>query len=109
MIERRRLPACGRVADIALLGNSRGEMVRVRRALVILQVAGDTGRGAQLEISIRVALITLQLRVPTGEGKTHRIVIEIGRLPSRGRMAFLASLGNSERDVIRIAGLLEVG
>jgi hypothetical protein len=56
-----------------------------------------------------VALITLQLRVPTREGKAHRIVIEIRRLPSRGGMAFLASLGNSERDVIRIAGLLEVG
>ena len=96
------------MADIALLGNPCGEVVRVRRALVILQVAGDTGRGTQLEISFRVALITLQLRVPTRERKAHRIVIEIGRLPSRGRMALLASLGNSERDVIGIAGLLKI-
>lgn len=108
MVERRRLPACGRVADIALLGNSCGEVVRVRRALVILQVTGDTGGGTQFEISIRMALITLQLRVPTGEGKAHRIMIEMGRLPSRSRMAFLASLGNSERDVIGIAGLLKI-
>lgn len=109
MVERRRLPACGRVADIALLGNSCGEVVRVRRALVVLQVTGDTGRGTQIEISIHVALITLQLRVPARKGKAHRIVIEIRGLPSRGRMAFLASLGNSERDVIRIAGLLKIG
>lgn len=108
MIERRRQPACGRVAHIALLGNSGGEVVRVSRALVVLQVARDTGRGTQIEISIRVALITLQLRVLARKGKAHRIVVEIRGLPSRGRMAFLASLGNSERDVIRIASFLKI-
>ena len=82
MVERRRLPACGRVAHIALQWNSCGEVVRISRALVVLQVTGDTGRGTQIEISIRVALITLQLRVPPREGKAHRIVIEIRGLPS---------------------------
>ena len=82
MVERRRLPACGRVAHIALQGNSCGEVVRISRALVVLQVARDTGRGTQIEISIGVALITLQLRVPPREGKAHRIVIEIRGLPS---------------------------
>lgn len=82
MVERRRLPACSRVAHIALQGNSCGEVVRISRALVVLQVARDTGRGTQIEISIGVALITLQLRVLPGKGKAHRIVIEIRGLPS---------------------------
>ena len=82
MVERRRLPAYGRVAHIALQGNSCGEVVRISRALVVLQVARDTSRGTQIEISIHVALITLQLRVPPRKGKAHRIVIEIRGLPS---------------------------
>ena len=82
MVERRRLPACGRVAHIALLGNSCSEVVRISRALVVLQVARDTGRGTQIEISIRVALITLQLSVLPRKGKSYRIVIEIRGLPS---------------------------
>lgn len=108
MVERCWLPSRSRVAHSALLRNAGGQMVRVRRALIVLQVARDTSSGCQLEISTRVALITLQLRVPAGEGEAHRIVIEISRLPSRSRVAFLASLGKSERNVIRIAGLLEI-
>ena len=109
MIEGCELPAGGRVTHIALLRNPSGHMIRVGRALIVLQVARHAGRGGQFEIPSCVALITLQLCVPAREGKAHCIMIEIRRLPSRSRMAFLASLGNSERDVVRIAGLLEVG
>jgi len=84
-------------------------VIRVRCALEILQVAGDTRSGGQIEIPRLVTLITLQLCVTTCEGKAHCIMIEIRWLPGHGRMAFLASLGNSERDVIRIAGLLKIG
>jgi hypothetical protein len=84
-------------------------VIRVRRALEILQVAGDTRSGGQIEIPTLVALIALQLCVPTCQRKAHRIVIEIRWLPSCGCMAFLTSLGKSERDVIRIVRLLKIG
>ena len=37
-------PGARIVADLALLGNAGRRMVRVRRAVVLSQVAGDTGR-----------------------------------------------------------------
>lgn len=84
-------------------------MVWIRCALIVLQVTGDTDRGSQIEISIRVALIALQLRMRTGERETHRIVIEIRGLPRCSCMAFLASLGKAQGDVIRVIRLLEIG
>jgi hypothetical protein len=108
VIERRRLPGCCRVAQIALLRDSCGQMVGIRRALIVLQVTRDADCGSQIEITIRVALIALQLRMPTGERETHRIVIEIRGLPRCRCMAFLASLGKAQRDVIRIIRLLVI-
>jgi hypothetical protein len=109
MIEACWLPCRGVVTDLALLGHSRGCVVGIRGPLIILQVTRHAGRGAQIEIPSRVALIALQFCVAPGEGKAYCIMIEIRRLPSRGRMAFLAPLGKSERDVIRIVRLLKIG
>lgn len=97
------------MAHLALLRHPGGQMVWIRCALVVLQVARDTGRRGQIEIPTRVALITLQLCVSTSERKAHCVVIEIRWLPSRGRVTFLASLWNSEGDVVRIVRLLEIG
>ena len=83
-------------------------MVGIGGTLIVSQVTRNAHRGGQIEIAIRVALIALQLRVPTCEGETDRIVIEIRRLPGRGRMAFLASLRKPKCDVIRIARLLKI-
>jgi hypothetical protein len=83
-------------------------MVWIRRGLVILQVAGHTDCGSQIEISIRVTLIALQLRVRTSERETDRIVIEMRGLPRCSCMAFLASLGKAQGDVIRVIRLLEI-
>ena len=109
MVERRRLPGCCRVAHIALLRNARGNVVWIRRALIVLQVTRDTDCGSQIEISIRVALIALQLRVSTSEGEAHRVMIEVCGLPRRGCVAFLAGLGKPQCDVIWIVRLLKIG
>ena len=93
MVESGGLPGRRRVTDLALLRNSGRHVVRIRCALEIPQMTRHTcGRG-DIEIAVSVALIALQLRMSTGEGETYRIVIEVGRLPGRGRMAILASLG----------------
>jgi hypothetical protein len=63
MIKRGWLP-CGRgVADLALLRDAGGQVVWVRGALEVLDVARDACRRGQVEISVGVTLIALQLRV----------------------------------------------
>ena len=63
MVERCRHPRGGCVADFAGLRNTGGRVIRIGRALVILQVARDAHGGRQIEVSIRVALIALQIGV----------------------------------------------
>ncbi len=83
-------------------------MVGIGRGLVILQVTRDTGSRRQVEIAGYMALITLQFGVSARQGKTHRIVIEIRRLPRAGGMTLLTRLGKTQSCVVRIAGLLEI-
>lgn len=106
MIEGCRLPRGGGMADVALLRNAGREMVRIRGCLIILQVATDAGSRGQAEISADVTLLALQVGVTAGEGEPDRIMIETRRLPGGGGMAVLASLRESQRNVIGIAGLL---
>jgi hypothetical protein len=55
---------CGRgVADLALLGDAGSQVVWVRGALEVLDVARDACPRGQVEISVGVTLIALQLRV----------------------------------------------
>ena len=96
MIKRCRLPGRGCVADLALLRHTRRDVIRIRGALEILQVAGHTCRRREIEIAFGVALVTLQFRVPTCERKAHGVVVETRGLPGRGGVAILASLGKSQ-------------
>jgi len=109
MIKSCRLPARGGVTHLALLRDPGGHVIGIPRSLEILKVTRNAGRRSHVEIAICMALIALQLRVSARQRKTNRIVIEASRLPRRSRMAILATLGESERNVIRITGLLEVG
>lgn len=61
MIKCCRHPCRGGVADLAGLWDPGGRVVRIRRALVILQVARDAGGRSEAEVSVRVALIALQV------------------------------------------------
>ncbi len=66
MIEGCRHPRRGRVADLAGLWDPRGRMVRIRRALVILQMARHARSRRQIEVSVRVALIAPQVGMAPG-------------------------------------------
>lgn len=95
VIVRRRAPAdCG-MADLALLRNPSRHVIRICRALVVLQMAPDAGGAGETEVPIGVTLLALQLRVSSGQGKPNGIVIEIRRLPGRCRVTHLAGLRNS--------------
>jgi hypothetical protein len=96
------------VTDLALLRDPGRHVIWIRRPLEISQVARDTRSRGQVEVAIRVALIALQLRVSACQRKPNRIMIEVGGLPGRGRVAILASLRESKRHVIRAASLLEI-
>ncbi len=84
-------------------------MVRVGRALVILHVARNTIRAAQVVVSIAVALRALQGRVCSGERKSHQRVIERSRRPGGRGVAGLAGLREVSGHVVRIGGLLIIG
>ena len=81
VIECRRHPRRGGMTHFARLRYSRGRMIRIRRSLIILQVAGNTCRRSEIKVAIGVALIALQVRVATRQWESHRVVIETGRLP----------------------------
>lgn len=104
-----RCPRRGGVARVALLRETSRGVVGIGGALVVLEMAGDASGRGQVEVAVRVALIAPQGGVGAGQRETHSIVIESGRLPSRRRMAFLASLWKSQCDVVRIRRLLVIG
>lgn len=108
MIKRGRLPGGRGVANLALLWDASGQVIRARGALEVLEVARDACGRRQIEISVRVTLIALQLRMPTRKREAHRIVIEAGWLPCRSRVAILASLGEAQGQMIGVAGFLEI-
>ena len=108
MIEGGGLPGRRRVTDLALLRYPGRHVIGIRGPLEILEVARNTCGRRDVEITIGMALIALELRVSAGQREAYRIVIEAGRLPGRGRMTILASLGKPQRHVIRVAGFLKI-
>lgn len=56
VIERSRLPRGGAVAHLALLRESSGDVIRIRGAVVILQVAADTRRSGQVVVVVLVTI-----------------------------------------------------
>lgn len=80
------------------------------RRVVVVQVARHTGGAAQTKVVVDVAIgaYARRVRVRVRQGKTYRAVIKGCRLPSNGRMARLAVLRESSRDVVWIGGALKI-
>lgn len=76
VVEGRRTPPGRAVANVTLLREAHRDMVRVGRALKILQVTTYAGRAGQAVIPVRMTLAALQRGVEAGERPACRRVIE---------------------------------
>ena len=85
-------------------------MIRVGRALEVLEVARDTGRRSQVVIIVDVAISASTRRhgVRTRQREVDGAVIKCCRRPSRGRVTSVASCREAQRGVVRIRGSLIV-
>ena len=106
VIKGRRSPRQGCVALRAIGGEVRRNVIRIRRALKIFQVAANAGRAGQAVVVVDVTVDTLPRRygVPTREGEAHRAVVEVRIEPGVRAVANGAGCGESAGHVIRIAG-----
>jgi len=66
------------VALIAGLGETRSDVIRIGRPLIVLQMATDAGRGAQVVIVVYVAISTLPRwnGVQAGKRKGCGVMVE---------------------------------
>ena len=85
-------------------------MIRLRRALEVLQVAAHAGRirASEVVVIVDVALCALHRRVRPGQRESRCRVIEGGAGPRSGVVALLASLREAGTHVVRIRRALEV-
>jgi hypothetical protein len=108
VIERRRLPRRRCMAGLARRREPSGNVVRVRRPLEILQVAGDAGCVRQAVVVVDVAGRARHAHVRARQCESRLVVIKCRRLPRRGRVAHLAGRRNAGLRVIRIGRCVEI-
>ena len=96
------------MAQRTVCGEVRLHVVGIRRAVIVLHVALIAGTTCQLVVVVDVTLRALQIRVPSGQRETNGVVIKAGGLPGAGAVARLTGLGECQRHVVRIIGLLVV-
>jgi len=102
MIEYRRGPAIGAVADLTGSGKSGGLVIGVGGIIVTVLMAGETF-GRCPRVSARVTIDTIQKSMSAGYGELSLVVIEYPRIPAVGGVAFGAVVAEIIGDVIGIA------
>ena len=110
MIECGACPGRCAVALLTSLRESRTDMVGIRRALEIFQVAADASRvrAGQVVIPVHVALRALQRGMRAGQREAGSRVIE-SRAHPRGRaVALLAGLRESGLHMVGLRRALEI-
>ena len=96
------------MASLACARESRSRMVRIRRPLVVQQVALNASCIDKLVIAVGVAALTRLSGVGTRKRELCSAVIERRRLPRRRSVADLAILAESRRHMIRVRRTAEV-
>lgn len=81
VIERRRVPVRGRMANLALLREAGRRVVRIVRALEVFQMAADASRAAQVVVPVGMALRARHADMRSREREASLGVIETRRLP----------------------------
>ena len=110
VVELRSGPLRGRVAGSAVLRESGCNVVRIRRLLIVRQVARGALRGQAGELTRRMALSARQGHMRSRQWERGLgAVIKLSSGPLRRRVAQCAILRESRRNVIRIRRLLKVG
>ena len=103
-------PRRGAMALLASLREAGADVVRIRGALEIFQVAahaGSVGAG-QVVVAIYVALCALHAGVRPGQRESSGRMVEIRAHPCSRGVALLASLREARLHVIRIGRALEI-
>ena len=109
VIEGRSGPIRGGVAELAILRETGGDMVRIVGALVVLQVAGIAGGAQAFVDAARMALNASRGDVLAGQRERGLGgVIEFRAGPIDGGVALRAILREASGGVIRIGGALIV-
>ena len=101
------VPVGGRMAALTSLRESRLHVIRIRRALVILQVARCARCISNAVVAIDVTLRTLQGGVRAGQRKTGGGVVK-GRVPVGRGVAGLTGLWESRLHMIRVRRALKI-
>lgn len=98
------------MALLAGLGEAGCHVVRICRALIVLQMAADAGRTGQVEVVVDMTVGTLARGdcMSARERKTSRTVIEVRAEPGIGVVAKSTVRGKATRSVVGIAGGLEI-
>ncbi len=108
VIELRAEPLRGVVAQLAILREPGGEVIRIISSLVVLQMARRTGRAQSRILAARMALGTGHSGVFSGERELGGVVIEGSSQPPRGGVTELAGLRETGRQVIGAGGGLVI-
>ncbi len=102
VVKRGWLPGRGGVAQLALLRESRRDVVRVCRGLVILQMAGGASHAGQVVIAVDVARRAGDADMRAGQREARRRVVELGTCPGSRRVADRAICGEADLRVVGI-------
>lgn len=83
VIEGSSCPIDSGVAQLAILWESRGRVIRIRSGLIILEVTRRAGSIQRGVLAVRVAQLAADGGVCTGQGEFSSVVIELGAQPLR--------------------------
>ena len=108
VVKCRARPRGGVVTGVAGLGETCCRVVRIGRALVILQVTVNASTAGQVVVSVYVTLGALQAGVETRQGESRGRVVESGSRPGRGAMATVTSLREALGHVVGIGRALVI-